>query len=249
MTVVAFTKMQGLGNDFIVVEGPLDVADDEVARLCDRRFGIGADGILVVTRNDPPRMEYRNADGSAAEMCGNGLRCVARYVYDRAWVADRNFSIATALGVRGARVLDDGVEVDMGPVQVLGSRQIDGANYQMVDVGNPHAVAWVDDPDLVDVAGIGRSVQQEFPDGVNVEFVSGAGSSLKMRVWERGVGETMACGTGMVAVVAAAAVNRGADGPVEVRAPGGAGTVEIRGGRAWLKGPAEYSFSGSVGGR
>jgi diaminopimelate epimerase len=249
VTVVAFTKMQGLGNDFIVVEGPLQVTDEEVARLCDRRFGIGADGILVVTRNDPPWMEYWNADGSAAEMCGNGLRCVARYVYDRAWVRDRNFSIGTALGVRGARVLEEGVEVDLGPVEVVGSRVIDGVEYLIVDVGNPHAVAFVDDPDRVDLGGVGRSVQREFPEGINVEFAADSGSFLRMRVWERGVGETLACGTGMVAVVAASESTGGKSGPVEVRAPGGAAVVEIRGGRAWLKGPAEYSFSGSVAGR
>jgi diaminopimelate epimerase len=246
---IEFTKMQGLGNDFILVEGPASFTHEEVARLCDRRFGIGADGVLVATRLDPVRMEYWNADGSAAEMCGNGLRCVARYVYDRGWVTDRNFPVQTPVGARLARVLGDLIEVELGRVDVKGEREIDGAIYTLVDVGNPHAVTFVDDMSEIDVDGIGRSLQPGFEEGTNVEFSAVGAGGITMRVWERGAGETLACGTGMAAVVAAAQSRRGSPGTVEVTAPGGTATVEIRDGVAWMRAPADYVFRGSVGER
>ena len=249
MRNIQFTKMQGLGNDFVVVEGPASFTHDEVSRLCDRRFGIGADGILVVTRLDPVRMEYWNADGTAAEMCGNGLRCIARYVYDRGWVQERNFRVDTPLGVRGARVLADLVEVDLGPVRVTGSHTFDGMEFDLVDVGNPHAVTFVSDPTKVDVDAVGRAIQSEFPKGTNVEFVAVSDSGIELRVWERGVGETLACGTGMAAAAMAARTRHATGDTVAVDVPGGRATVEIRDGRVWLRGPAEYSFRGSVGER
>lgn len=239
--------MQGLGNDFIVVEGPRDFAPEEVAALCDRRFGVGADGILVVTRTDPIRMEYYNADGSAAEMCGNGLRCVARYAYDRGWATDRNFQIQTPVGVRAVRILDDTIEVELGRIDVDGTAQIDGHEYHLVSVGNPHAVTFVDDPDRVDVDRIGRGLQPRFESGVNVEFVTTSDSGIRMRIWERGVGETLACGTGMAAAVAATHASGYTTGRVAVVVPGGTASVDIRDGVAWLTGPADYSFRGSVG--
>jgi diaminopimelate epimerase len=242
-----FTKMQGLGNDFIVVEGPATFTAEEITRLCDRRFGIGADGVLVVTHLDPVRMEYWNADGSAAEMCGNGLRCVARYVYDRGWVADRDFTVQTPIGVRGARVLEDTVEVELGRVLLGETRTIEGTTFKLVDVGNPHAVVFVDDPAQVDVLGVGKSLQSGFDTGTNVEFARVTDGGITMRVWERGVGETLACGTGMAAVVAAAQADGLGSGPIEVDVPGGRATLDMRDGVAWIRGPAEYSFRGSVG--
>lgn len=246
---IQFTKMQGLGNDFIVVDGPVSFTTEEIAGLCDRRFGIGADGVLAVTRLDPVRMEYWNADGSSAEMCGNGLRCVARYVYDRGWVADRNFAVQTPIGVRGARVLDDVIEVELGRVRMGTRRTIDGISFQVVDVGNPHAVVFVDDPQRADVAGVGEGIQSRFESGTNVEFARVTNGVITMRIWERGVGETLACGTGMAAVVAAAQADGLGSGPVEVDVPGGRATLEVREGVAWIKGPADYSFRGSVGER
>jgi len=242
-----FTKMQGLGNDFVVLEGPQNLSSDEVVRLCDRRFGIGADGVLVVSNGDPIGMEYWNADGSQAEMCGNGLRCVARYAYDKGWARDRNFSIQTPVGVRGARVLEDRVEAELGRPVLQGTRTIDGADYELVDMGNPHAVTFVDDPAGVDVARVGRSVQGEFANGANVEFVSREGDRVIMRVWERGVGETPACGTGIAAVAAVAAERFGLASPISVSVPGGEASVYIHDGVAWIVGPAQYSFRGSVG--
>lgn len=247
MRAFQFTKMQGLGNDFVVLEGPQNLSSDEVVRLCDRRFGIGADGVLVVTNGDPIGMEYWNADGSQAEMCGNGLRCVARYAYDKGWAMDRNFSIQTPVGARGARVLEDRVEAELGRPVLQGTRTIDGADYELVDMGNPHAVTFVDDPAGVDVARVGRSVQGEFANGVNVEFVSRDGDRVIMRVWERGVGETLACGTGIAAVAAVAAERFGLVSPISISVPGGEASVDIRDGVAWIVGPAQYSFRGSVG--
>ena len=242
-----FTKMQGLGNDFVVLEGPEQLTREDVARLCDRRFGVGADGVLVVTNGDPIRMEYWNADGSAAEMCGNGLRCVARYSYDKGWAPDRNFSIQTPVGSRGVRVLEDRVEAELGRPILAGPRSIGGTEYEVVDMGNPHAVTFVVDPKQADVAATGPSVQDEFPEGANVEFATLNGNGVEMRVWERGVGETLACGTGMAAVAAVARERHGLAGPVAVEVPGGHASIEFRDGVAWILGPADYSFRGRVG--
>lgn len=249
MRPIQFTKMQGLGNDFVVLEGPGQLSSDEVAEVCDRRFGIGADGVLVVTDGDPIRMEYWNADGSAAEMCGNGLRCVARYAYDKGWAMDRNFSIQTPVGARGVRVLEDRVEAELGRPVLQGTRTVEGADYALVDMGNPHAVTFVDDPSVADVAGVGSSMQDGFPGGANIEFASRDGDGVVMRVWERGVGETMACGTGMAAVAAVAAERFGLHSPIAVSVPGGQAAIDIRDGVAWIIGPADYSFRGSVGAR
>lgn len=241
--------MQGLGNDFVVLEGPVKLSREDIERLCDRRFGIGADGVLVVTRGDSIRMDYWNADGSVAEMCGNGLRCVARYAYDKGWAPDRNFSIQTAVGTRGVRVFEDRVEAELGRPHLQGPQNLQGGDYELVDMGNPHAVAFVDDPSAADVSEIGRSLQDEFPDGANVEFAVLNGSRVEMRVWERGVGETLACGTGMAAVAAVAAQRFGLDSPIGISVPGGQASIDIRDGVAWIIGPAEYSFRGSVGER
>lgn len=249
MRNLAFTKMQGLGNDFIVVDGPLQLSTEEIVEVCDRRFGIGADGVLVVTNLDPLRMEYWNADGSPAEMCGNGLRCVARYAYDKGWAMDRNFAVATAVGARGVRVLEEGIEVQVGVPVVTGHANIEGERYHLIDVGNPHAVAIVDDPEVVDVSAMGERLQTEetFENGTNVEFISIVDHAIRMRVWERGVGETLACGSGMVAAAFVATKTDGLEGSIDVEVPGGTGQVEFRDGMAWLRGPAEYSFRGNAG--
>jgi diaminopimelate epimerase len=243
MTELEFTKMQGLGNDFVVLEGPQELKAGEIAWLCDRRFGIGADGVLVVTPGDPVRMEYWNADGSPAEMCGNGLRCVARYASDRGWVDESEFTVATPVGPRQVRVHAGEVEVELGEPRLGDQRSVDGMELHLVDVGNPHAVVFVEDLADVDVEAVGASLQQEFPGGINVEFVAIGEDTLTMRVWERGVGETLACGTGMVA---AAAASRPPEGAVAVRVPGGVGIVRLDEGTAWLSGPAEYVFTGTV---
>ena len=246
MSDIPFTKMQGLGNDFVVVEGPIEMDHELVAQLCDRRRGVGADGVLVVTSGEPVRMEYWNADGSAAEMCGNGLRCIARYAFDRGVVEGREFEVATPMGIRRVSVGESSVEVEIGKTKVLGHETIDDARYHVIDVGNPHAVTIVEDPSTSDVAAIGSVLQSHphFPDGVNVEFASIREGHVIMRVWERGVGETLACGTGMVAAALVATETGQLEAPISVQVPGGEGSVDFRGRSAWLTGPAEYSFAG-----
>ena len=244
MSRLEFTKMQGLGNDFIVLEGPAKPSAEDVTRLCDRRFGIGADGILVVSAGSPIVMDYWNADGSAAEMCGNGLRCVARYAYDKGWVDGPEFEVDTPIGIRHVRVGESLVDGEIGPALIEGQETIEGHIYRLVDTGNPHAVRVVEDPDAIDLIRVGPLVAREagFDTGCNVEVISVTGDRVKMRVWERGVGETLACGTGMVA--AAAVALDGADGTITVEVRGGEGQVEITDKNAWLTGPAEYVFTG-----
>lgn len=247
MSRFEFTKMQGLGNDFIVLEGPGKPGGDDVVRLCDRHFGVGADGVLVVTPGSPIVMDYWNADGSAAEMCGNGLRCVARYAYDKGWADTPEFEVDTPAGIRTVRVGEDLVDAEIGPALIEGEETVEGHVYRLVDTGNPHAVRVVDDPESIDLAQVGPVVAREagFDAGCNVEMISVSGDRVTMRVWERGVGETLACGTGMVA--AAAVALNGADGTIRVEVRGGVGQVEITDKNAWLSGPAEYVFSGVFG--
>jgi diaminopimelate epimerase len=239
--------MQGLGNDFIVIEGPDKPDTADVVRLCHRRFGIGADGVLLVSSGPPVMMDYWNADGSPAEMCGNGLRCVARYARDRGWASTPEFEVDTPIGLRKVRVGESLVEVEIGPVLIEGQETIGGELYHLVDTGNPHAVRVVDDPDQIDLLTVGPLVAREagFDAGCNVEVMSVGEDGVTMRVWERGIGETLACGTGMVAVAAVAL--DGNDGRIDVVTRGGTGQVEIEGKNAWLTGPVEYVFSGEVG--
>lgn len=249
-----FVKMEGLGNDFVIVEGPAAISPAEVQRWCDRRFGVGADGVLLATplTGQKVAMEYWNADGGKAEMCGNGLRCVAKLALQRGWVEDGPMEIETAVGPLGAEVLDDGkVRALMGHPKRgdSDSLEVAGVTVRPVSVGNPHAVIFVDDPFLAPVAELGARIERDplFPDGTNVEFVKvESGSRIRMRIWERGVGETMASGTGATAAAFAAALYEGAQSPVDVLLPGGSLTVEIVDDEAWVTGPANFVFSGTV---
>jgi diaminopimelate epimerase len=209
-----FTKMEGLGNDFVVLEGPFAPTDQQVRDLCDRRRGVGADGVLVVTRIDDGhvRMQYWNADGSAAELCGNGLRCVAVFAADRGFVEGDTFVIETAVGPRMARLEAGQVTVELGTVRAAREpSQIEGV------------------------------VVRE----VNVEFATVRSRELvEVRVWERGVGETLACGTGAAAVVSATRAE-GLTGPdATVRLPGGDLRVHLEQDSAWITGPAVAVFEG-----
>lgn len=235
--------MNGWGNDFVVLKGPLRLAVSDIVALCDRRFGIGADGVLVVSPGSPIAMDYWNADGSVAEMCGNGLRCVARYAVDRGWAAPGQFKVRTPMGTRRVSVSDE-IEVELGPLRITGEIEVDKARYQTVDVGNPHAVALVAEPQQIDVATVGAMVEASVSGGTNVEFVSLNGGGIKMRVWERGVGETLACGTGMAAAALVALQRHDLDWPMKVTVPGGTGVVDVRDKTAFLTGPASYSFEG-----
>ncbi len=242
-----FVKMEGLGNDFVIFEGPLGLTPGQVVELCDRRRGVGADGVLVVTAlEDGVRMEYWNADGTPAEMCGNGLRCVARRAVDLGMVTSREFTVVTPVGPRRVMVGEGDVTVDVGPSRVGEAVEIDATTYHRADVGNPHAVALVDDPSRVRVAEVGPRVERRFPGGVNVEFVAvQAPTALTLRVWERGVGETQACGTGAVASVAVGHHLGVTGSDVEVVLPGGVARVRLDGEHSWLTGPVVTVFEGN----
>ena len=227
------TKHEGWGNDFLVVSDPQNAtpATPELARrLCDRRFGIGADGLLHLSKRDVRAdltMTLHNADGSPAEMSGNGLRCLVQAAVRGGWVsATANISVSTAAGYRGAHVAptDDPlvhfIRVGMGPVVIEGA---DGEDM-LLNVGNPHRVRRVEDPDAYDLVRHGL----QHPD-VNFEVIAaGADGSVKMRVHERGAGETLACGTGACAVaVAAAKWGLVTSNVVTVHQPGGDAEVDI----------------------
>jgi diaminopimelate epimerase len=270
---VRFEKWEGLGNDFVVLSGLRSALDDAtVRRLCDRRFGIGADGVLLVEERGPgpARMIVRNADGTRPEMCGNGLRCVAGFLGKSGAVI-----VATDAGEKACEVRETGegtvdVLVDMGEarrgedlVAVAGGRE---HRFLTVDMGNPHAVSFEDhgapsDEEALDT--LGPLVSRLPPGGTNVELcrllpVTVGGDSpppaqpvrISVLVWERGVGRTLACGTGACAVaVAACDTGRSRFGaPITVTLPGGpleitvtAGTLAVR-----MRGPARRVFSGEV---
>ncbi len=243
-----FTKMHGIGNDFVVLDGTAELRPDPetVAELCDRHFGIGADGVLYVTPHDRgARMEYWNADGSVAEMCGNGLRCTAWFAHRAGWVGE-SFEVLTERGWLSAEIVGDHrVRVALGSVSVGDAVDVEGSDARSVDVGNPHLVLEVDSVDEVDVPGIGARAEVATPGGVNTGFFERTNSGIRLRVNERGVGETLACGSG---AVAAAAVALDGDGAVDVHLPGGRVHVEVVGGRSWITGPVAESFVGDWAG-
>ena len=240
--MIQFTKMQGLGNDYLYVYGEPEHPAELSRKLSDRHFGAGSDGMIWISPSAVAdfRMRIFNADGSEARMCGNGIRCVGKYVYDKGYTQKTRLEIETLSGIRTLElhVADgqvDAVTVDMGTAAAEPERQllVDGEPVTVlpVSVGNPHAVLFVADIGEAPLTTLGPKLERHdfFPDGVNVEFVQVLGPrQLRMRVWERGSGVTMACGTGACAA-AAAAVSRGfcpTGEPVAVVLDGG--TLEIR---------------------
>jgi diaminopimelate epimerase len=267
---IAFLKGHGTENDFVLLpdpDGVLDLTDERVRALCDRRRGIGADGVLRVVRTkalpDAPDgidgdvwfMDYRNADGSIAEMCGNGVRVFARYLHDAAMVDGPEFPVGSRAGLRPAVVHADGsVSVDMGPVRRLGDSIaiVAGSTFPGIgiDVGNPHLACVLDSVDLdsLDLTVQPGFDEELFPNGVNVEFVAPVGpDEIHLRVHERGVGETRSCGTGTVAATAAALQSQGlTTGSVTVHIPGGTVHVTITETSSTLTGPAVFVASGEL---
>ncbi|MFQ5967897.1 MAG: diaminopimelate epimerase [Acidimicrobiia bacterium] len=248
--MTAFTKMEGLGNDFIVLEGPKDLDPSEVAFWSDRRRGIGADGVLVVTpKNGRISMEVFNADGSRAELSGNGLRCAARYAADRELAPAAGLVVETLAGSHQvARLASGEYRAELGRVKLTGERQLAGRIVHTASIGNPHAVVLVGDPEEEDVAVVGPEIASEFEGGVNVGFLAvERHDRLRLRVYERGAGETLACGTGAAAAHALAVDRDMADSPAVVSLRGGDLIVEIDAGTTWITGPARYVFEGSWG--
>ena len=255
-----FWKYHGLGNDFVVVEGAALMAPARAVALCDRRRGIGADGVLTIL---PARdggaayMHIYNPDGSVAAMCGNGIRCVARHLAESRGL-EGEFVVETDAGPRACTVHRgaggvDSVTVDMGKARVEGIQEFvvgpERVRALRVSMGNPHAVV-LDGPDASRAGTVGPAIEAQVPGGVNVGFGRATGSSIDLAVWERGAGLTEACGTGACAA-AVAALHEGllaGSGPVTVRLPGGVLEVSIDPDLAVrMKGPAEKVFEGETG--
>jgi diaminopimelate epimerase len=258
---VTFQKYEGLGNDFIVVELAKEtLAPGVVQRLCDRHFGIGADGVLLVGPPRSPRaaasMTVLNADGSEPEMCGNGLRCVAVHLAARQGGDDGEFLVDTDAGLLRCKVTGGEVEVDMGQLVDQGSVEValsgKAHRFARISAGNPHAITF--EPygaREIDEVGPRVSTAPAFPEGTNVEFARLAeDGSIDLVVWERGVGRTLACGTGACATVLAACLQgkRSFGEPTTVRLPGGSLEVSVarESFATTMRGPARFVFRGEV---
>lgn len=248
MTVV---KTSGTGNDFVLVDERVAAVDDRAAfarAVCDRTAGIGADGVLFVRSSAvaDARMTIVNADGSEAEMCGNGMRCVGRYLDETDGLAEA--TVETLAGPIGVRVVARDpyrVSVQMREPQLGPVHDVAGFRATPVDVGNPHVVIRVDDVDAFDLATLGPRIERDarYPGGTNVHVVARDGDAWRVRHWERGAGATLACGTGTVAVAATLIAAGEASSPVSLRVPGG--TLQVAwtpGGPATLTGDAVREF-------
>jgi diaminopimelate epimerase len=276
-----FTKMQGAGNDFVVLDGtraPVELSEAQVRRLADRRFGVGADQVLVVERSTTPGVDFRyrifNSSGDEVEHCGNGARCFVRYVHARGLTDRRSVKVQTVNNVLELRLRDDGrVTVDMNrpvfehariPFDAAGLQPrreggfelwplegLPGVEVAVLSMGNPHAVQRVADVDAAPVATVGPQVEAHarFPKRVNAGFLQVlARDEVKLRVYERGAGETLACGTGACAAVVAGIRLGWLDRRVRVATRGGELLIEWPADDApvLMTGPAEFVFEGEI---
>lgn len=273
-----FTKMHGLGNDYVYVncfEEKIDNPPAMARFVSDRHFGIGSDGLIMINPSKTAdfEMEMYNADGSRGEMCGNGIRCVAKYVYDYGLTDKTQISVETLGGIKYLDlIVEDGkvslVKVDMGKpeleadlIPIISEREqvidepieVDGKEYHMtgVSMGNPHAVIYVDDVKGLDLEKIGPKFEnhERFPKRINTEFVHCIDrQTVEMRVWERGSGETLACGTGACAVAVSSILNNLTDTQVTVKLLGGDLQIEWdrEKDRVFMTGPATVVFDGVI---
>lgn len=270
-----FTKMHGIGNDFVVLDGinqVVNLSSAQVQRIADRHFGVGCDQLLVVEAYAGEEADFRyrifNADGSEVEQCGNGARCFARFVYDQGLTQKTTIPVMTASGLIVLNIQPNGqVMVNMGVPefaperipfiserqQTLYNREIAGewVSFSAVSMGNPHAVLQVTDVDMAPVGVLGPALEHHpsFPRRVNVGFMQVLGRDrIRLRVFERGSGETLACGTGACAAVVAGCIQGLLDTQVTVALPGG--DLQIRwdgeGQPVWMTGPAETVFRGTL---
>ena len=258
-----FTKMQGAGNDFVVLDAtraPLALSAAQYRRLADRRFGVGADQVLIVGPSDEPGIDFRyrivNADGGEVEQCGNGARCFVKFVHARGLTGRREIRVETLGGTIQPRLEPDGeVSVDMGRPSppAIERLNVQGRHVEVtiVSMGNPHAVQVV--PDVasapVTVQGPALETHPRFPNRVNAGYMQVLErGAIALRVWERGAGETLSCGTGACAAVVAG-ISRGLlDSPVKVQTRGGTLTISWTGGEnaVFMKGPAVTVFEGTL---
>jgi diaminopimelate epimerase len=277
---VKFSKWHGLGNDFILVEGdpdqwPAGQLSTLASRICDRHFGVGGDGLIFIFKDNGGVVNMRiiNADGSEPEMCGNGIRCVAKYAYQRGLVGERLFDIKTRAGVMVPEIILGGqqvvaVKVDMGEpvldrvlVPVLGApgtsmieEDVPAGDERVivtaVSMGNPHCLVFVPDVSNAPVHGLGPQLERHelFPNHTNVEFIEiRSGEEIAVRVWERGVGETLACGTGACASAVGSALTNRTGRRVRVNLPGGQLLIEwTNNNHVFMTGPAEEVFQGEI---
>ena len=261
---IHFTKMQGLGNDYLYVFGEVPENIESISRkLSDRHFGVGSDGMIYISCSGEADFKMRifNADGSEAKMCGNGIRCVGKYVYDKGYTDKTRITVETLSGIKtlDLKIRNGKVRtaaVDMGKAEAGEDMKLKLRGAEVVctpvSVGNPHAVMFVEDAAAAPVAVLGPQIEKHkaFPGGVNAEFVQVMSESeLRMRVWERGSGITMACGTGACATVAAA-VRKGycrSGEPVRVHLDGGALEILVADDRSvTMTGPAELVCEGDA---
>ncbi len=264
--------MHGIGNDFIVVNAlthPIPELAQKAKELCDRRFGIGCDQLLVLCPSEIAdlRMQIFNNDGSEVEMCGNGIRCLALYAKKRGLIKEDSVNIETLGGIKKVKLLDHLVEVNMGepvlqaskiPVNLEGmviakNIEVQGEMYAItcVSMGNPHCVLFVEDVDKAPVATLGPVLEKNplFPNRINVEFANVLDkNTLRLRVWERGAGETLACGTGACATAVAAVLNGHTNRKVMIHLPGG--KLEIhwseKDNHVYMTGPGVEVFEGEI---
>ena len=275
MTALRFTKMHGLGNDFVVIDAvrqDVHLDPERIRFLCDRHFGIGCDQLLLVEASGDPRARFRyrifNADGSEVAMCGNGARCFARFVREEGLADEDEITVQTAAGLITLHHEPGGqVRVNMGvprlepaeiPFEALGRApaydlQLDGETVRIgaVSLGNPHAVLRVEDVARAPVERLGPVIESHprFPERVNVGFMEVVGRDhIRLRVFERGVGETLACGSGACAAVVVGRVQGLLDETVAVDLPGGRLTVRWagEGEPVWMTGPAQTVFKGTI---
>lgn len=267
-----FEKWHGLGNDFIMVNAvgqKLTEIEQKAKILGDRRFGIGCDQIIVVRSSEVAdlRMQIYNADGSEVEMCGNGIRCLALFAKKHGLVKEDAMSVETLGGIKKPKIVGELVEVDMGepilkasdvPINLEGmvigkNVELAGETYQItcVSMGNPHCVLFFDNVEEVPLKKIGSKIETDalFPKKTNVEFVQVIDkNTIKLKVWERGAGATLACGTGACGAVVASILNGFTNRKVQAQLPGG--NLEItwseRDNRVYMTGPGAFVFSGEI---
>lgn len=274
---IQFTKMQGIGNDYVYIDCTKKELDADISdlakKISDRHFGVGSDGLVLILGSEKADFMMRmfNSDGTEAEMCGNAVRCVGKFVYDRGLTSKTTVTIDTLAGIKTLELnIKDGVvssaRVDMGepilepkkiPVNSDSERfiseevDVDGVTYKItcVSVGNPHAVIYVDDVKNLEIEKIGPKVENHkmFPRRINTEFIKVLDrKTLEMRVWERGAGETLACGTGASAALVATVLNDLCDRKAVLKLLGGDLEIEWKesDNRVYLTGPAEFVFDG-----